>query len=126
MDDSALIMNDNKAIGAYGEQLACEYLQRQGYDIIRRNYQASYKELDIVARKADMLVFVEVKTRTSAWYGSGEEAVTYQKQQAMKKGIGSFLYHENIWHRDVRADVVIINIDKFRRIARIKHYENIL
>ena len=119
-------MSDNKIIGAYGEQLACAYLERQGYEIIRRNYKASYKELDIVARKEDMLIFAEVKTRTSNWYGGGEEAVTYQKQQAMKKGIGSFLYRERVWHRDVRADVITITIDKRRKTAKIKHYENIL
>jgi len=119
-------MSDNKIIGAYGEQLACDYLKRRGYEIIRRNYKASYKELDIVARRADMLVFVEVKTRTSSWYGGGEEAVTYAKQQAMKKAIGSFLYRERVWHRDVRADVITILVSKAKRTARIRHYENIL
>ncbi|OGF27864.1 hypothetical protein A2477_01550 [Candidatus Falkowbacteria bacterium RIFOXYC2_FULL_47_12] len=116
----------NKVIGAYGEQLACDYLERRGYEIIRRNYKASYKELDIVARREDMLIFVEVKTRTSNWYGGGEEAVTYQKQQAMKKAIGSFLYRERVWHRDVRADVITILVSKANKTARIRHYENIL
>ena len=116
----------NQKIGAYGENLAVEYLKRNGYRIITRNYQASYKEIDIVAHRGDFLVFVEVKTRTSLFYGEGMEAVTYAKQQAMKKGIGHFLGHRNIKHVDVRADLITIYIDKRNKKASIKHYENIL
>ena len=116
----------NKIVGQYGEGLAVEYLKRNGHKIIARNYQASYKEIDIVAHKGDFLVFVEVKTRTSLFYGEGTEAITYQKQQAMKKGIGHFLGHRNIEHVDVRADLITIYVDKKSKNARIRHYENIL
>jgi len=116
----------NKIIGRFGEQLACDYLRRQGYNIIKRNYQASYKEIDIVAQKRNILVFVEVKTRTTTTYGDGIEAVDYFKQRSLKKGIGYFLGHESIEHKDVRADLITIYIDRKSKRAKIKHYENIL
>lgn len=69
-------MSNNKSIGNYGEDLACEYLKKQGYKILERNYRIRGGEIDIVCKDGGYLVFVEVKTRWSHDYGPPSESIT--------------------------------------------------
>ena len=69
------------ALGISGEKLACEALGRRGYAILATRYRTRIGEIDIVAQDGPTLVFVEVKTRTSADYGIPAEAVTRRKQR---------------------------------------------
>lgn len=64
------------AQGKIGEDLACQYLQKQGYKIIERNFRIRGGEIDIIALDGQTLVYIEVKTRTSHVFGSAIEAVT--------------------------------------------------
>ena len=71
-----------RRLGLYGEDLACKYLQAQGYTILERNFRCRrFGEIDIVASKAGVLSFIEVKTRCSSRYGKPVEAVTLAKQR---------------------------------------------
>ena len=74
-------------IAILGEDKACEYLKKLGFKIIERNFRKGYGEIDIVAidqsEKEKVLVFVEVKTRTSNSYGSPLEAITYWKLKSL-------------------------------------------
>lgn len=84
MRPSSTLMNTRSRIklGEYGENAACAYLQRQGYRILARNFRyRRYGEIDIVASKAGVLSFIEVKTRYSQRYGAPAEAVTLTKQR---------------------------------------------
>ena len=119
-------MSNNKIVGRYGEDLACDFLQKHGYTILHRNYQASYKELDIIARKGDFVVFIEVKTRTSDAFGDGVEAVDYHKQSNLRKAIGYYLVKEQPKSSDVRADLITVMIDRGSKNINIKHFEDVL
>ena len=66
----------NLSTGNYGEDLACKYLRKIGYDILERNYRIRGGEIDIIARDKEFLVFVEVKTRFTHEYGLPVESVT--------------------------------------------------
>lgn len=68
-------------IGNRGETAACRYLKKNGYKIVERNYRKKCGEIDIIAKKDDMLCFVEVKTRKSINFGLPCEFVTQSKQQ---------------------------------------------
>ena len=71
-----------RKLGLYGEDLACKYLQAKGYAILERNFRCRrFGEIDIVASKAGVLSFIEVKTRRSSRYGKPAEAVTLAKQR---------------------------------------------
>ena len=71
-----------RKLGLYGEELACKYLQAKGYVILERNFRCRrFGEIDIVASKAGVLSFIEVKTRCSSRYGKPAEAVTLAKQR---------------------------------------------
>ena len=73
-----------KLLGAKGESLTIKYLKKKGYTILERNYSLPVGEADIIAKKDNEIVFVEVKTRTSTKFGMPNEAVDYKKQQKYK------------------------------------------
>lgn len=72
---------DNKGVGRKGERLAVQYLQSHGYGVLATNYRCPLGEIDIIASKQDLVVFVEVKTRQSFRFGRPAAAVTGHKQQ---------------------------------------------
>ena len=73
-----------KSLGSKGEDLAVRFLKRKGYRIIERNYKTPIGEIDIIAQDGGTLVFIEVKTRTSASFGYRFEAVDRKKRQKLK------------------------------------------
>lgn len=75
----------NVKIGNQGEDLACEYLRKQGYKILERNYRIRGGEIDIIAQDKEYLVFVEVKTRLSHDFGLPVEAITPWKIKYLLK-----------------------------------------
>lgn len=102
------------------------YLQRHGYAIITTNYKTSYKELDIIAHKGGVLVFVEVKTRTSRAYGDGTEAMSARKKRDFRAGINRYL-RENRWRADdLRADLITVLLNRARKTAKVRHFESVL
>ena len=72
-------MRENKVTGSIGERIATEYLQKKGYHIIECNAYSRWGEIDIVAEKQNIIIFIEVKTRKSLKQGKPYEAVSYQK-----------------------------------------------
>ena len=74
-----------KLLGSKGERLTIKYLKKQGYQILETNYRVPCGEADIIAKKGNNIVFVEVKTRTSTKFGMPGEAVGYIKQQKYKE-----------------------------------------
>ncbi len=95
-------MNEKHKIGDFGEQTVCEYLEKKGYKIIKRNFYCRVGELDIIALDGATIVFVEVKTRKSANFGRAAEYVDYKKQQ---KIIKTALYYIGSDDRAFRFDV---------------------
>jgi len=73
--------------GKFGEDLACEFLKKQGYKIIERNYRIRGGEIDIIALDEKTLVYVEVKTRTSHQFGLPEESITYYKMKFLQRAV---------------------------------------
>ena len=95
-------------IGKQGEEIACEYLERNGFKIVEKNYHFGHGEIDIIAYENDVLVFVEVKTRKSLLYGTPELAVTKAKQKQIKKIAEAYLFLKKINDTYCRMDVIAI------------------
>ncbi len=74
-------MNDRKERGDWGENRAALYLRLHGYHIVERNFRCRQGEIDLIARKRDILAFVEVKLRKNAEHGEAKEFVTYAKRR---------------------------------------------
>lgn len=132
-----------KQIGAYGENIAEEYLKKRGWRILSRNYRVNGGELDIVGFRFGVLVFFEVKTRTGDAYGLPSESVDGRKlsriQKASRHFLNSFAYDGRISvfyplgiekRRHIfkkRVDVIEVYLDKTdgsTRINHIKDWEN--
>ncbi len=113
-------------IGYFGEKLAQNYLKRKGYKIIEANVKTSYKEIDIIARQKDMLVFVEVKTRTSQSFGKANEGIGYYKLQNLKKAITYYLSRNDKFNQNFRLDLIAIDINRYTKTAYLKHYKEII
>lgn len=81
----------NKTLGEQGEVLAADYLANMGYKILERNFRAGHQELDVIAEKANVLHFVEVKTRRTAQFGLGEDAMHKRKIAFLLQAIEAYL-----------------------------------
>lgn len=108
--------------GKRGEDFAAEYLIKQGYKILERNFHSRYGEIDIIAQNDDYIVFVEVKARQYNSMISGREAVNFSKQRKIVKT--SVLYlQEHYFDLQPRYDVIEISLSK-QRICGIEHIES--
>ena len=74
---------DRRAKGRAGEDAACAELSRQGFEIVERNWRVREGEVDVIARRGDLLVFAEVKSRTGTAFGAPEESVTPAKARPL-------------------------------------------
>lgn len=118
------MVDARKYIGRYGEGLACDYLQAQGYTIVVRNYRLKNGELDIIARRGDLLICVEVKTRKSLSYGYGLESINWKKQQRIRKLAEYYYASLNNPNLKVRIDVVDIVLKFDGSLENLRHIEN--
>jgi len=109
-------------LGKLGEELAVEELQRRGYAITARRYRTPGGEIDIVAERAGVLVFVEVKTRADAEFGTAAEAVTLRKQRRLTRMANDYLARELVVDRPCRFDVVTVMLDGPAPLIEV--YEN--
>jgi putative endonuclease len=98
----------NLALGAQGEELAAQFLRTAGLEIVERNWRCRYGELDLIARDADVTAFVEVKTRSGLGFGSPAEAVTFTKQQRIRRLALLWLDEQPGPWRRIRFDVVSV------------------
>lgn len=111
----------NKELGRRGEDAAVRFLERRGYDIVERNWTCFAGEADIIARDDEVVVFVEVKTRTGASNGLPAEAVTKNKRERYEKIACAFLADYDVVDVPVRFDVVSISLIGTDR-AMVRHH----
>ena len=101
-------MNQRKAFGKAGEDLAVRYLKKKGYKVLEQNYTCPVGEIDIIARHKKTIVFVEVKTRRSLYYGSAKLAITPHKQRKISMAALYYLKSNQQMDQDARFDVVTV------------------
>lgn len=98
---------NKRSFGSIGEQLAAEYLKRNGFVILDRNYRSGrFGEIDIVALESEYLCFIEVKTRTSTYFGTPAEAVGYKKREKLRALAWIYLKQKKLGERNMRFDIV--------------------
>ena len=115
-------MASHNELGALGEQIACEYLIKQGYQILERNWSNGHKEIDIIAKDGDTIVIVEVKTRRSTYLVEPEATVDVYKQRNLIWAANSYVRRYQ-YDLDVRFDIISIVIDRNNE-KRIEHIED--
>ncbi|MGH3723108.1 MAG: YraN family protein [Mycobacterium sp.] len=97
-------------IGSRGEDLAADYLRAGGFEILYRNWRCRYGEIDIIAANREVLVFVEVKTRTGQGFGTPAESVTHTKLRRLRRLVGIWLAAQNGSWPSVRIDVIEVRL----------------
>ena len=112
----------NQTVGKEGEDLACNFLKKNGYRIIEQNFKKKHGDIDIVALDGDTLVFVEVKARRSKQYGPAAEAITPWKIKMLIQSAHLYkMFHPKL-PESLRIDVVAIDYtEKMPRIELIKN-----
>jgi putative endonuclease len=107
--------------GQEGEQIATEFLQRQGYRIAERNYRVRQGEVDIIAWDGATLVFVEVKTKSNAGFGHPEEMVDARKQRILAQVAMIYVQQKQVEHTALRFDVIAVRLGT-AAIPDVSHY----
>jgi putative endonuclease len=110
------------ALGAEGEARAADLLVRRGYRILARNVRAGGVEIDLVASRAGLIAFVEVKTRRTRSCGAPELAVDARKRARLVRGAAAWLHENPVRVRRARFDVVCCEVDASAG-WRLRHLE---
>lgn len=103
-------MKNNQKIGKYGEDVVCRYLINNNYKVIERNFRCKHGEIDIIAKDKNILVFIEVKTRSNLNYGTPAEAVDYKKINHIYKSANIYLKMQKLDNIMIRFDVIEVYI----------------
>lgn len=108
-----------------GEDLACEYLKKKGYKIIERNYRIKYTEVDIICVKKNVLVFAEVKTRTTDKFGSPLEQISSKKIKNLVRTAEFYSKSNPNLPKSLRIDAISVKLEKSGESYKIEHIKNI-
>ena len=114
-------MADHNELGKLGEELAENYLTKNGYTILETNWTFQKAEIDIIAQKADILAIVEVKTRSSIDFGLPQDFVKPKKIQLLVKAVNEYVVSRDL---DVTVRFDIIAINKEGKDFNVEHIED--
>jgi putative endonuclease len=111
---------DKISLGRKAEDAAAQYLHNQGYRIIERNFRCPLGEMDIIAEDIDVLVFVEVRSKRSSYFGLPQETVAWVKQQKLRRLASYYLKVKKAWDKNCRFDVVGVLFDEENKIKSLE------
>lgn len=101
-------MADHNDLGKLGEEMAVEFLQKNGYEILETNWVFQKAEVDIIAKKENTLAIIEVKTRSSLDFGLPQDFVKPKKIQLLVKAVNEYVISKDL-DLEVRFDIIAIN-----------------
>ena len=113
-------MSDKKKTGILGENIAAAFLLEKGFEIVARNYRFAKGEIDIIVKRDNWLLFVEVKTRSSTDFGEPEKFVDQGKANHIFRAAEQFIYNID-WHGHVRFDVISVQLGEQPEVV---HFED--
>lgn len=117
--------NYKKSLGKKGEEFAASYLKNKGYEIIAKNQMVGHGEIDLIAKKDDLYVFIEVKTRKGEEYTGLLDSIDKRKEENLIKSVEKYLAENNLEDFDFRIDLIGI-IMKFGKVRKIEYVEGVL
>jgi putative endonuclease len=117
-------MSARKDLGDFGERVAAAHLEANGYRVIATNFRVREGEVDIVAQRGDLAVFVEVKARRGDAMGSATEAVDARKAQRLLIAAEAFGQQHPELPPERRIDLIAIDLDGAGRVVSLQHIEN--
>jgi putative endonuclease len=131
--------SNSQKIGELGEDVACKYLVKHGFSILERNYTRKWGEIDIIAKKGDIIYFIEVKskqvdsnfdfynlTKQSDETNRPEENMHPQKMQRLRRVVETYLINRKVGSVDWQFDLLVVYLDMHKRLARVKNIDNVI
>ncbi len=115
---------ENKELGASGEDIACRFLKTKGYRILGTNFRTPFGELDVIAKKDDYTIFVEVKTRATSSLGPPYLNITWKKKRQIVKNALCYLKMRGQVDSFWRIDVVSVKLNEDHETENIELFEN--
>jgi putative endonuclease len=113
-------MADHNELGKKGEKIAVDFLIKDGYKILETNYRYLKAEVDVIAQKEDVLAVVEVKTRSTAYFGDPQDFITTKKIKLLLSAIDYYVVQRDL-DVEVRFDIIaIIHQKKETKIEHLK------
>lgn len=112
--------------GSLGENMAAHYLRSVGYVILENNFRAGRREIDLIAQKDNLIIFIEVKTRTSRRFGFGEESVSARKRKNLYLAARKFLTDKVRVASNPRFDIICVELREDYSLKGIDHFPDIL
>ncbi len=113
-------MSDKIKTGNKGEKLAAEFLIEKGFEVVAKNYRFKRAEIDLIVKRENWIIFVEVKTRSSTAYGEPEDFVDDHKAKNVFDAAEEYIYSTD-WHGHIRFDIVSV---KLGSEVEIEHFED--
>lgn len=114
-------MAKHNELGEFGEDLAVEELEKNGYEIVERNWRYKKAEIDIIARKNEVLAIVEVKTRSNDYIGNPQDFVTPKKIKMLVEAVNEYVVSKDL-EVEVRFDIIAIIINQNK--LTLEHLED--
>lgn len=114
-------MSNNRGKGTLGETIAKDYLIENGYRIVEKNYRTKVGEIDLIAEKDNILVFVEVKSRSTTDFGLPYEAVNRKKINRIIKASLVYVKQNGYGNHQIRYDIIEVFLSRDRRINHIEN-----
>jgi len=114
-------MAKHNELGELGEDLAVEELEKNGYEIVERNWRYKKAEIDIIARKNEVLAIVEVKTRSSDYFGDPQDFVNTKKIKMLVEAVNEYVNSKDL-EVEVRFDIMAIIINENK--LTLEHLED--
>lgn len=116
--------DDRKRLGRQGEELAFDFLLEQEYQIIERNWRCRSGEIDIIAEKANKLIFIEVRTRRpSSRFGTAKESVDYRKQAKVRDIAQFYMHRYHKYEQPIQFDVITVEMSDISAEPKIEHIQ---
>ncbi len=115
----------NLTTGKIGEETAKRYLKNKGYNIIEQNYKTKYAEIDLIAKRGNEMVFVEVRTKKGEDFGAPEETINKRKLRKLWGNARAYTAWKK-WQGPYRVDAVCVVLRRDNSMERLNHYENII
>ncbi len=117
------MLQDPRELGKRGEMLAAEYLLKANYRILERNWRFSKAEIDIIAEKSGVLIFIEVKTRSDTRFGEPESFISARKERMMQEAAAAYMV-EKQYEWEIRFDVIGILLAGNGTFS-LRHFEDV-
>ncbi len=113
-----------KSVWKIGESIAKKYLENKGYQIIEQNYRTRYSEIDIIAKKDNILTFVEVRTKRSSAFVSPEESINWKKLKKLYWNADNYAAIKK-YKGQYRVDAICIVLNPDNSVNKLEHHEKI-